>query len=66
MLSKSATQNMMFYAIDVEDRIRADHPLRSINLSVDVILSDLSPLFDAAYAKMGRPSVPPEGSRICC
>lgn len=50
----------MFYAIDVEERIRADHPLRPIKAATDAILVQMSSLFDRAYAKTGRPSVPPE------
>ncbi len=50
----------MFFAIDLEDRIRADHPLRPIKSAVDAILVDLGPLFEKAYSQMGRPSVPPE------
>lgn len=50
----------MFFAIDIEDRIRADHPLRSIKAAVDEILLELGPLFDQAYSTLGRPSVPPE------
>lgn len=50
----------MFYAIDLEDRIRADHPLRPIKAAVDAILIELGPLFDRAYSKIGRPGVPPE------
>ncbi|MDQ7014473.1 MAG: transposase, partial [Planctomycetota bacterium] len=50
----------MFYAIDLEDRIRADHPLRPIKAAVDAILIELGPLLDRAYSKIGRPGVPPE------
>lgn len=50
----------MFFAIDIEYRIRSDHPLRPIKAAVDSILQELSPLFDSAYAKVGRPSVSPE------
>jgi transposase len=51
----------MFYAIDVESRIRADHPLRPIRRLVDEELAKMSVLFDAAYTRdNGRPSVPPE------
>ena len=50
----------MFFAIDIEDRIRPDHPLRPIKAAVDAILHQISPRFDAAYATRGRPSVPPE------
>ena len=48
----------MFYAIDLEDRIRRDHPLRPIKAAVDAILFDLGPLFDRAYSKIDRPGAP--------
>lgn len=55
------TQPSMFYAIDVESRIRPDHPLRPIRQMVDEELEKMSALFDAAYTRdNGRPSVPPE------
>mgnify|MGYP005861317567 CR=1 FL=1 len=60
MRGKSDSPSLMFYAIDVEDRIRPDHPLRPIKAAVDGILEGVGPLFDAAYAQTGRPSVPPE------
>ena len=47
-------------AIDLEGRIRADHPLRPIKHMVDEDLRKMSGWFDAAYAAEGRPSVPPE------
>lgn len=50
----------LFHVFDVEDRIRPDHPLRDIKLRTDRILESLHPYFEAAYSKMGRPSVPPE------
>ena len=50
----------LFHVFDVEDRIRPDHPLRDIKRRTDDILQTLPPLFQAAYSKMGRPSVPPE------
>lgn len=50
----------MFYAINLEDRIRPDHPLRPIKAAVDAILAELGPLFDRAYSTIGRPGVPPE------
>lgn len=60
MRGQSDSRPPMFFAIHIEDRIRPDHPLRPIKAAVDAILHELSPLFDAAYAKVGRPSVPPE------
>lgn len=60
MRGSSDCPGVMFYAIDVEERIRANHPLRPIKAAVDAILESMSPLFDQAYASTGRPSVAPE------
>jgi len=46
--------------IDLEDRVRADHPLRSIREIANAALASLSGEFAALYSGMGRPSVPPE------
>ena len=40
--------------------MRKDHPLRPIRTMVDEILKQLSPQFNKMYAKVGRPSIPPE------
>ena len=50
----------MFFAINVEDRVAADHPLRPIRRMVDGELARLAPVFERAYSRIGRPSVPPE------
>jgi transposase len=50
----------MFVYLSPEDRIPQDHPLRPIRAMVDRILQELSPAFDRLYAKVGRPSIPPE------
>jgi transposase len=50
----------MFFAIDLEERVRPDHPLRPIKAAVDRILAGLGHAFEAAYSGTGRPSVPPE------
>jgi transposase len=51
----------MFYAIDVERRVGADHPLRPIKRMVDEELAAMNGLFEHAYTRdNGRPSVPPE------
>lgn len=61
MRGKLPVQSTMFYAIDVESRIRADHPLRPIKRMVDEELARMSGLFEQAYTRdNGRPSVPPE------
>jgi transposase len=50
----------MFSYISPEERVPQDHPLRSIRRLVDRVLKELSPDFARLYAKVGRPSVPPE------
>ena len=53
-------QNHVFSYISPDERVRKDHPLRPIRTMVDQILKQLSPQFDKMYAKVGRPSIPPE------
>ncbi len=53
-------QTTLFSYVSIEDRIPADHPLRTIHALVNPMLTALSPRFDALYARMGRPSIPPE------
>lgn len=60
MRGRRDPQGCLFYAIDLEDRIRPDHPLRPIKAAADRILAGLSDRFDAAYSPVGRPGVPPE------
>ena len=42
-----------------EQRVPPDHPLRAIRGFVDDALRDMSREFDALYASVGRPSIPP-------
>lgn len=60
MRGEADRQLPLFHVFEVEDRIRADHPLRDIKVRTDRILAGMSPVFDAAYSRTGRPSVPPE------
>ena len=61
MRGKTDPQAILFTAaLDLEQRIRADHPLRAIKRMVDEDLRKMSRRLDAAYANEGRPSVPPE------
>jgi len=53
-------QSHVFSYISPEQRVRGDHPLRPIRTMVDEILKQLSPQFSKMYAKVGRPSIPPE------
>src|SRR5579863_6924035 len=50
----------LFSYIDLEDRVRADHPLRPIREIANAALCALSRDFASLYSGMGRPSVPPE------
>lgn len=53
-------QSSMLCLMSPESRVPTDHPLRRIRVIADEILDEMSPLFDAMYADLGRPSVPPE------
>jgi transposase len=50
----------LFSYVSCEARVPADHPLRAIRMIVDEALEVLSPEFERLYAKVGRPSIPPE------
>ena len=56
---RSANDSMFSY-VTPEDRVRADHPLRTIRTMTDAALQRLSPRFDRMYSTTGRPSIPPE------
>ena len=50
----------MFSYLSPEARVRQDHPLRAIRGQMDEVLKGLSPVFEAMYSTIGRPSIPPE------
>ena len=60
MRGRTDEQPALFHTFDVEDRIRADHPLRDVKRRADRILASLSAEFAKCYSRTGRPSVPPE------
>lgn len=60
MRGRKDPQGGLFYVVDVERLVPENHPLRGIKERADEELSRLRPHFQAAYAKTGRPSVPPE------
>ena len=60
MRGSDQQQSHAFSYISPEQRVRKDHPLRPIRTMVDEILKQLSPQFQKMYAKVGRPSIPPE------
>ena len=50
----------LFSYVNLEARVRADHPLRTIREIANAALSDLSRSFDELYTDFGRPSIAPE------
>src|SRR5919112_505606 len=50
----------LFSYVDLEKRIRPDHPLRTIRRLVDDALASLDRAFADLYCELGRPSIPPE------
>src|SRR4029450_12393214 len=50
----------MFSYVSAEQRVPPDHPLRAIRALVDEVLREMSREFDGLYARVGRPSIPPE------
>ncbi len=49
-----------FNYVDLEARVPAKHPLRTIRSIVNDALVSLSADFEVMYSRMGRPSIPPE------
>src|SRR5213592_73666 len=60
MRGDNEQQAGMYSYISPEQRVPADHPLRPIRKMTDEIFKQLSPRFDALYARVGRPSIAPE------
>lgn len=50
----------LFSYVDLEDRVRSDHPLRTIRQIVNDALVLLEREFAALYSPIGRPSIAPE------
>ena len=46
--------------VDLEDRVRRDHPLRAIRLIANEALGSLEREFATLYSPIGRPSIAPE------
>jgi transposase len=60
MRGSDAVAGSLFSYVDLEKRVRSNHPLRVIRGVVDATLADLSAAFDALYSPFGRVSIPPE------
>jgi len=50
----------LFSYVDLEARVRPDHPLRAIRGIVNEALTALERDFAVLYSPIGRPSIPPE------
>ena len=50
----------LFSYVDLEARVRTDHPLRAIRSMVNEALTEMEGEFGVLYAPIGRPSIPPE------
>ena len=60
MRGNDTVRGALFSYVDLEKRIRADHPLRVIRGIVNATLAGLSGEFDRLYSPHGRESIPPE------
>jgi transposase len=60
MRGSDAVSGSMFSYVDLEDRVPAKHPLRTIRAVVNEVLLALDGEFSAMYSSFGRPSIAPE------
>ncbi|MBP2442712.1 IS5 family transposase [Rhizobium leguminosarum] len=60
MRGSDAKTGELFSYVDLEDRVRRDHPLRAIRQIVNEALVLLERDFAALYSPIGRPSIAPE------
>jgi transposase len=60
MRGSDARTGELFSYVDLEKRVRSDHPLRAIRTLVNDALATLEHDLSALYPPIGRPSVPPE------
>jgi transposase len=60
MRGEDQQQHEMFSYGSLEERIPADHPLRSMRAMVDEALGALDGRFNEIYQADGRKSIPPE------
>jgi transposase len=60
MRGENTKQSSMLMLMSPESRVPATHPVREVKRLADAALAKLSPVFDAMYSTVGRPSIPPE------
>lgn len=60
MRGQVSGQQAIFHTINIEEKVPADHPLRSIKRQCGLIFEEMRRDFNAAYSRYGRASIPPE------
>ena len=60
MRGSDGCSGALFSYVDLEARVPSGHPLRAIRVIVNEALAELSPTLARLYARVGRPSIPPE------
>ena len=60
MRGQDSRSGSLFSYVDLEQRVRSDHPLRTIRTLVNEALTSLDGRFGEIYSEIGRPSIPPE------
>jgi len=60
MRGKPQAQRSLLLIGSLDERVPANHPIRGVKALADEVLAGMSEVFDAMYASVGRPSVPPE------
>ena len=60
MRGKDERTGSLFSYVDLEARVRRDHPLRAIRGIANAALADLTRDFHVLYSGLGRPSIAPE------
>jgi len=60
MRGQDSRSGSLFSYVDLEERVRSDHPLRTIRTLVNEALASLDGRFGEIYSEIGRPSIPPE------
>ena len=60
MRGSDESTGSLFSYVDLEDRVGANYPLRTIRAIVNEAPTALAGGFSALYSPIGRPSIPPE------
>ena len=60
MRGQDSRSGSLFSYVDLEQRVRSHHPLRTIRTIVNEALASLDGRFGEIYSEIGRPSIPPE------